>query len=233
MSAPIPEPVPRNPLPAVRDMRTALHGFGPAGLLALVVILAAGALSPLIGAIAVIAWVVASRTPWRAIGYVRPRSWLLTLAGGIALGIAFKLMMKTLVMPMLGAPPVNAAFHFLVHNPRAVPDMIVASLIAGFAEETFYRGWMFERLGRLLGSGTAARVAIVAVTSLLFGLAHIPGQGLPGAEQAALTGAVFGILYTTTRTLPLMMIAHAAFDLTAVAIIFNGWEERLAHLIVR
>ena len=52
-------------------------------------------------------WVKWSRTPWREIGYVRPKSWI----GGLAIGIAFKCLMKMIVMPLLGADPINHASH--------------------------------------------------------------------------------------------------------------------------
>jgi membrane protease YdiL (CAAX protease family) len=216
------------------DTRDALRGFGPAGLLAILVILAGGAVTTPIGALLALVWVTTSRTPWSAIGYVRPRSWPRTIVLGVAIGVAFKLVMKTLVMPLLGGPEQNATYHFVVGNPRALVGVILASLIAGgVAEETFYRGWMFERLGRLLGRGVPARAVIVLVTTLLFALAHVPDQGLSGAEQALFTGTVFGVMFMGTGALPLVMITHAAFDLAATAIIFMGWETRLAHVFFR
>ena len=39
------------------------------------------------------------------IGYVRPKSWVRTIAVGIVFGIAFKFLMKAIVMPLLGADP--------------------------------------------------------------------------------------------------------------------------------
>ncbi len=60
-----------------------------------------------VSAILVLVWVRWSRTPWREIGYVRPKSWTRDLATGIALGVAFKILMKAIVMPLLGAPPIN------------------------------------------------------------------------------------------------------------------------------
>src|SRR5712691_11635819 len=82
-----------------------LRGFGPLGILAILVILLAGnyPFVPL-SAILVLVWVRWSRTPWREIGYVRPKSWTQDLALGLAFGIAFKLLMKALVMPLFGAP---------------------------------------------------------------------------------------------------------------------------------
>ena len=63
---------------------------------------------------------------------------------------------------------------------------------AGFGEETVFRGYLFERLGRLFGTGARAKVAIVLITSAWFGLVHYPAQGLAGTGQAAIVGLVFG-----------------------------------------
>ncbi|MGH7742071.1 MAG: CPBP family glutamic-type intramembrane protease, partial [Candidatus Eiseniibacteriota bacterium] len=53
----------------------------------------------------------------------------------------------------------------------------------------------------------------------------------PGAEQAFVTGLVFGALYLSTGSLALPMVAHAAFDLFAYWIIYWNLETRIAHLV--
>jgi len=226
--------------PAADDRIAAqLRGFGPLGLLAIALILVTGNIevAPLVyipvGALLVLAWVRLSRTPWREIGYVRPASWARTIAIGILSGAAFKVMMKMIVMPLLGADPVNHAFHFLTGNRALLPAAIYAMLNAGFSEETIFRGFFFERLRTLLGSGPAARIATLAVTSVGFGLAHYSGQGLAGAEQATVTGLVFGIVVMATGRIWTAMIAHSAFDLTALAMIYWDVEAKIAHLIFK
>jgi len=126
-----------------------LRGFGPVGIAAMLVILLVGnyPVAPLSG-ILVLVWVGWSRTAWREIGYVRPKSWMRDLAAGIALGIAFKFLMKAIVMPLLGAPPINQAYHYLTGNPAALPGagyLMIAG--GGFGEETVFRGFLFERFG--------------------------------------------------------------------------------------
>src|SRR5215468_7000691 len=81
-----------------------LRGFGPLGLLAMVVIPFAGTAA--ISAILVLGWARVTRTPWREIGFVAPRSWPRAVAVGILFGVAFKFVMKALVMPLFGAAPV-------------------------------------------------------------------------------------------------------------------------------
>lgn len=220
--------------PADDPIAEALRGFGPLGILAILVILAGNGLFVPLSAILVLAWVRWSRTPWREIGYVRPRSWIVIVAVGIAFGIAFKFLMKAIVMPLFGAPPVNQAFHYLVGNTAALPAAIFAMIVgAGFGEETVFRGYMFERFGKLLGSAAWARVIIVLLTSVWFGLSHYFLQGIAGVEQATIFGLVFGTIFAVTGRIWMLMIAHAAFDLTALAIIYWDLESRVAHLVFR
>ena len=73
----------------------------------------------LTAAILVLLWVRRSRTPWAEIGYVRPRSWGRSLAVGVLFGASFKILMKAIVMPLLGADPINPAYHYLVGNPTS------------------------------------------------------------------------------------------------------------------
>jgi membrane protease YdiL (CAAX protease family) len=182
----------------------------------------------------VLLWAWWSHTPWPEIGYRRPRSWLSTVVLGTLFGIASKLVMKAIVMPLFGAPPMNSTYHFLVGNVAALPAMLfVMIFVAGFGEETVFRGYLFERLGTLLGKGAGARTAIVLFTSALFGLLHYPDQGLAGLEQAMIMGAVYGTIFTCTGELWTVMVVHAAFDLAAVAIIFWNVESEFAHLVFR
>jgi membrane protease YdiL (CAAX protease family) len=217
---------------------TELRGFGPAGIVAMLVIalsgtVFAGHVAVPLGALLALLWVLASGTPWHAIGYARPRRWIATIALGVAGGVAFKFLMKALVMPLFGAPPINQTYHYLAANRAMLPAAVWAMLVAGFGEETVFRGYLFERLGALLGSSTRAKTAIVAMTSAFFGLAHYSDQGLPGVEQATITGVVFGTIFTVTGRIWVPMCAHAAFDLTALAMIYWNVEADVAHLIFR
>lgn len=211
-----------------------LRGFGPLGILAILLILSGNFLFSPLSAILVLVWVGLSRTPWREIGYVRPRSWFVSVAIGIVFGCAFKLLMKAIVMPLLGADPINHTYHHLVGNTAALPGMILTFLIvAGFGEETVFRGWMFERLGKLLGTAVWAKTLIVLVTSAWFGSLHYFDQGLAGVEQAIVSGLVFGTIFAVTGRIFMLMVAHAAFDLMALAIIYWDIETEVAHFIFK
>jgi uncharacterized protein len=221
-------------LPADDKFATALRGFGLTGLLAMLLILAGNLLLAPVGAILVLLWARRSGTPWREIGYVRPASWTWTVLGGTALGVALKLLMKSVIMPLLGAPPVNPAYQFLVGNTAATVGMLwVVIVVAGWGEETLFRGYLFERLGKILGTSPAAKAAIVLLTSIVFGLLHMHDQGVAGAEQAIITGLVFGTIFALRGRIWLLIFAHAAYDVIAIAIIYGGFERDVAHWVFR
>ena len=218
-----------------RDDRFAadLRGFGPVGIIAILIILAAQLVAPL-SAILVLVWVQLSQTPWREIGYVRSRSWIGDAAAGIALGVALKFLLKIIVMPLLGADPINQTYHYLVGNPAAAAaEIIPLIVVAGFGEETVFRGYLFERFGKLLGQSAGARIATVILTTALFASLHFYDQGLAGAEQAVFTGLVFGTIYSVTGRIWMLMWAHAAYDIIAIAIIYLNLESTVAHLIFK
>lgn len=187
---------------------------------------------PLLLAIAVLAWARATHKPWSDLGLSRPRSWLRAIVGGIVLGIVLKLVMKAVVMPLLGADPVNREYHHLVGNTAALPAMALSILlVAGFGEEVFFRGFVFERFARWFGRGPGATVAVIVGSAALFGLAHVSGHGREAVIQATIVGLVYGAIYARTRSLWVLMVGHATFDLVAVGIIYLGLEERVAHLL--
>lgn len=211
-----------------------LRGFGPVGLLAIIAILAGNLLFVPLSAMLVLAWTWRSRTPWREIGYVKPKSWIRDLILGVILGTAFKLLMKAIVMPMLGADPINQAYHYLAGNTMALPGMLLAIVVgAGIGEETVFRGYMFERLRKLLGTRMVAQVFIVLLTASWFGVAHYPEQGLAGVQQAGIVGLVYGTIFAFTGQLWMLMCAHTAFDLVALAIIYFDCESYVAHFVFK
>lgn len=71
------------------------------------------------------------------------------------------------------------------------------------------------------------------LTSVWFGMAHYAVQGLAGAEQATIVGLLYGTIFAITGRIWMLMIAHAAFDLTALWIIYWNLETKVAHLVFK
>jgi membrane protease YdiL (CAAX protease family) len=203
-------------------------------LLAIALIISGNLLIAPLSAVLILLWAWRSGTPWQAIGMVRPKSWVRATVIGVVFGAAFKLVMKSVVMPLLGAPPINQAYHFLAGNTLASLGMLYPIIVgAGFGEELLFRGYMFERLRSLLGRRVWVEVVAVLFTSALFGMVHYPVQGIPGVQQATIFGILFASLYSMGAGLPLLMIAHASFDLVALAIIHWDLETSVAHWFFR
>jgi uncharacterized protein len=220
--------------PPEERLAAALRGFGLLGIVAILIVLGGNYLFTPLSAILALVWAWLSRTPWRDLGFVRPRSWVRTVILWVAFGVAFKFAMKSIVMPLLGAPPVNQAFHFLVGNTAAIPEMLYVIVVgAGFGEEMIFRGWAFERLGKIFGSAAWARALIVIFTSAWFGYEHYSLQGMPGVQQATIVGLVFGSIFAVTGRIIPLMIAHTAFDLAAVAMIYWDFEIAVARFFFK
>ena len=61
----------------------------------------------------------------------------------------------------------------------------------------------------------------------------ILSRGSPASEQATIFGLVFGTIFAVTGRIWMLIIAHAAFDLTALAMIYWGLESDIAYLIFK
>jgi membrane protease YdiL (CAAX protease family) len=179
----------------------------------------------------VLAWTRASQTSLREIGFVRPKSWWRTAILGIVFGCALKFVLKAVAMPLLGADPINRTYHYLVGNSAGAVVMAFYVLIASFNEETVFRGFVFERLGTLLGPNRSAKIATVLLSSAWFATVHYLEQGVAGVEQAAMTGLAFGTIFAVTRQIWISIVAHAAYDLMAIAIVYWNIESTMAHLV--
>lgn len=187
----------------------------------------------LAGAALVLIWAAASGTRWRDLGFVRPPHGAIDLVVALVAGVFFKILMKALVMPLLGFSAINSTYHYLTGNTATLLVTLLWVIAGGgFGEELIWRGFLFERLGAFLGPRAHAKLVIVAVTSILFALAHLWDQGVPGAVQATITGLVFGATYARIRTIWPVMVAHAAFDVAAVLMIYWNLEEPIGRLLL-
>lgn len=213
----------------------ALRGMGPPGLIVFAaIIVAAVFVDTVVAAVLILIWALASRTPFRELGLVKPESWLRTIAWGIVAGIALKLITKAVVMPLFGAPAVNLAFQRIqTAGPEELAFLAGYIIVgAGFSEELMYRGYLFERLRKVLGDGWPARIFIVLVCAAFFGALHFWPQGIHGVINAAISGLVTGTIFMLNgRKLWFLVVLHAVYDLTAFAIIYFRWEEAIARVL--
>lgn len=101
-------------------------------------------------------------------------------------------------------------------SARWLPQLLVVGLGAGIGEEIISRGVLF----RIVEEGLGTWVALV-VSALFFGAAHLGNPAATVWSAAAIAieaGLLFGLLYHVTRSLPLCMGVHAAWNFSQGAI---------------
>jgi membrane protease YdiL (CAAX protease family) len=105
-----------------------------------------------------------------------------------------------------------SAFEDLRGNVGLLVLYLAASwVLAAFAEETAFRGYLQTRLCDVLGDDRAGVLIATLVSSTLFGLLHTE-QGVVGVVVAAFSGAVFTLLRYRCRTLWAPILAHGFDD---------------------
>ncbi|WEN14907.1 type II CAAX endopeptidase family protein [Rhodanobacter sp. AS-Z3] len=125
------------------------------------------------------------------------------------LGIAFGLVLFSTVVGVLY---LLGSYHVTGSNPNApwLPALLVVGLGAGIGEEIMFRGVLF----RMVEEGLGTWVALL-ISALFFGAVHLGNPGATLWSSAAIAieaGLLFGMLYHVTRSLPLCMGLHAAWN---------------------
>ena len=95
---------------------------------------------------------------------------------------------------------------------QIVPSLIAIAIMPGFMEELLFRGILFHFLERFGGSWFA-----LALTSALFGLAHIFNDNATALSSFAIAieaGVLLGGAYMLTRSLWMPIGLHAAWNFT-------------------
>jgi membrane protease YdiL (CAAX protease family) len=113
----------------------------------------------------------------------------------------------------------NAPSQRLTGGSHGVGFAVIALftvLGAPFFEELFFRGVLLRSLARLFGTigGFVGPALAIVVTGVLFGLAHAESLQLLGL---AVFGIILSIVSYRTGRLGMNMVAHATFNLLAVA----------------
>jgi membrane protease YdiL (CAAX protease family) len=164
---------------------------------------------------------------WQDLGFRRYRSWGMTMALGIAGGVAIEAFELFVSQPLLvwltGKPADLEDFRVLTGNLKmTLLALALAWTLAAFGEELVYRGYL---LNRLADSGNRTRLAWLCsliASSVVFALAHTY-QGITGIVEAGIDGFFLALMYLRTgRNLSVPIIAHGIQDTVDVLLIFLG-----------
>ena len=163
---------------------------------------------------------------WSAFGLVRLKRWwsvplilpqaALALIGIIAsgTGVAFAgdfLGFWSITDEQSG---IDARFGDIVGNlPVFLGWIALTWTSAAFGEEVFFRGYLINRMGRILPGNRTGKVLTVLIPALIFGLVHVYYQGIRGLILTGLIGVSLGTLYLAyKRNLWPNIIAHGVMN---------------------
>lgn len=146
---------------------------------------------------------------------VRPISWRdLPRAFLVYTGIFAVLMgvnLTSYLLPDSRDRLLGEGFRWSLERPSQVPLALLFSLATGYREELFFRSYLITRFTRF---GLPAFPAIL-LSTLLFASGHLY-QGAAGLIVATAQGLYFGLVFTRSRNLHILALAHALYNLTVL-----------------
>lgn len=160
-----------------------------------------GRIVPALVAYLVVTCLIERRTPTELLSRTSFSRALIGMAAGIAL-------FSTIV----GVLWLLGVYHVTGFNPHAnwLTALLMVGIGAGVGEEIMFRGALFRIVEEGLGSWAA-----LVMSALVFGFMHgmNPHATLWSSMAIAIeAGLLFGMLYVVTRSLPLCMGMHAAWN---------------------
>lgn len=181
-----------------------------------------GVLASLIIVVAVLVFVKSSRAPTLA---MRHRSIFLSVAVGLAFGLAatlaFGLLMEPVIERLAGSRIDLTALGGIEGDFGAYLMLLaVALLFGGVVEEVIFRGYVVGWGAALFGDRAAPWLCVLSAT--VFGISHLY-QGPAGVVATGLIGLCFGLLYLWTgrRLLP-VIVAHMTVNAVGVTALYLG-----------
>lgn len=117
--------------------------------------------------------------------------------------------------------------------PYLLRALTMVLLVAALGEELFYRGYVFNRLGELLGGTQPAWWAAAVLSSVVFGLAHYY-QGVNGMITTGVTGFILAIAFMrNSQNLALSMCIHGLYDIFGLVMLYLGQSNAISDFARR
>lgn len=160
-----------------------------------------GRIVPALVAYLVVTYLIERRTPTELLSRSSlSRALLGLLAGTLLFGA------------IVGTLWLLGIYHVIGFNPHAnwVTPLLMVGIGAGIGEELMFRGALF----RIVEEGLGTWAALV-ISALVFGFMHAGNPGATVWSSMAIAieaGLLFGMLYNVTRSLPVCMGLHAAWN---------------------
>ena len=112
--------------------------------------------------------------------------------------------------------PINP-FQDLLRTRRDALLFAGVVIVAGGLREEIQRAFLIHRFETSLGGATVG----VVVTSLAFGLGHLP-QGVDAVIATGTLGAFWALVYLRRRSMIAPLVSHSGFDLLQIVQFLDG-----------
>ncbi len=138
------------------------------------------------------------RQPISTVGFKRPQSWVRMIGFTFIFAFFMQLFDIAVVMPIMnrltGTTIDYSGFASLQGNlGQLLLILAISWTLAAVGEELAYRGYLQKTLGDLFGNSLPGVLLTVALSSLLFGVAHTE-QGITGVVVATIDALFFSWL---------------------------------------
>lgn len=174
------------------------------------------------------------RRSFASVGFKLHRGWSRDFELGSLMGAA-SLAIAVGIAAAAGAISFDVQTRDGAHLARGFVIVLIFFLISGATEELIFRGFPFQALVHNLGriaelifrgsqfqalAGNLAGAAVVGVTSMIFGLAHLsnPSASAFSTINTILAGVWLGLAYLMTRSLWLATALHWSWNFAMVFI---------------
>ncbi|MBB4211747.1 hypothetical protein EV659_106113 [Rhodothalassium salexigens DSM 2132] len=188
---------------------------------------ALGLFSAVFGVAAATLFLARSGQSWASLGLARPaRPWATlgqsTVLYGAVLVLVTGVLQPALTALGLGAPDVSAFSGVEGDTASWLALLAFSWVMAAFGEEMIARGFLLDRLARLIPSARGGLVLALVLQAALFGAAHAY-QGPAGVILTGFLGLVFAIGYLLAgRNLLVPILAHGVTNTVSLTALYVG-----------
>ena len=107
----------------------------------------------------------------------------------------------------------------------SLPSIFFIVTFQPIGEEIFFRGFLLDKINSLAGdkiNPMAGKVIAIALTSFLFGLAHLTYGNIYPAIMTGILGLILAYMVVKTKSLTTAIVAHIFFNVTSVTLYIIG-----------
>lgn len=169
-------------------------------------------------------------------GFGQQQSWAGIIAIALLMGSAIALLALAVIEPAAEAITGQPHDVSIVEGVRGdvvslIRWLVLIWLLVAPLEELIFRGFMMTELMRLLGIAPWSLAATLALSSLVFGLAHAY-QGPSGAISATVLGLLIGVLFIASSfNLWLVILIHGVIDTVQLLLMSLNMDRRIRQTI--